>query len=157
MPAKLVNNSVSLNYSLSGPMKILSYVWFFFHSKNVPWMAKALTFQIGSYVARWISLLMTCSSLISKFPHVIQTSDLTEMYSSSKHFKNTGRSFAVIIPTKKWIDQFIKSIIYLSTNLNHASIHSCVIWNNYSKLLNFNIWNINIFNMLDMSEVSCKS
>lgn len=87
--------------------------WFcdyFFFSKNVPWMAKALTFQIGSYVARWISLVMTCSSLISKFPHVIQTSDLTEMYSSSKHFKNTGRSFAVIIPTKKWIDQFIKSI-----------------------------------------------
>lgn len=87
--------------------------WFcdyFFFSKNVPWMAKALTFQIGSYVARWISLFMTCSSLISKLPHVIQTSDLTEMYSSSKHFKNTGRSFAVIIPTKKRIDQFIKSI-----------------------------------------------
>lgn len=96
---------------------------------------------------------MTCSSLISKFPHVMQTSDLTEMYSSSKHFKNTGRSFAVMIPTKK-MNPFIKDIIYLSTNLNHASRLMCDL---KQLQLNFNIWIINILNMLDMSEVSWKS
>lgn len=56
--------------------------------------------------------------------------------------------------TYKKMNPFIKDIIYLSTNLNHTSRLMCAL---KQLQLNFNIWIINILNMLDMSEVSWKS
>lgn len=56
--------------------------------------------------------------------------------------------------TYKKMNPFIKDIIYLSTNLNHTSRLMCAL---KQLQLNFNIWIINILNILDMSEVSWKS
>ena len=70
------------------------HIW----TNNWPWKARALTFQMVSKVARCISLAMTSSSLISRLPQVMHTSDLTETYSSSKHFRKAGSNLAVIRP-----------------------------------------------------------
>lgn len=49
-----------------------------------------------------------------------------------KTFQEYWEKFCSHNTYKKMNRSIYKKYIYLSTNLNHASIHSCMIWNNYS-------------------------